>query len=88
MIVSAAVCIPGYEDWKPEGYTFEEIVVSLREATKVLQGLSTNGSAKWIGVFHDWGCNRQHTSQPLVRRKQRTSTTRWRQLDIFQISIF
>ena len=54
------VCMPGYdvhhEDWKPEGYTFDEIVVSLREATKVLTGLSTNGTAKLIGVFHDWGC--------------------------------
>jgi pimeloyl-ACP methyl ester carboxylesterase len=52
-------CMPGYDthhgNFKASGYTFDEIVASLREATKSLRGLSTNPKAKLTGVFHDWG---------------------------------
>lgn len=51
--------MPGYDtydnDFKAEGYTFDETVASLREATKSLRALSTNPRAKLTGVFHDWG---------------------------------
>ena len=51
-------CMPGYDthdNLKPQGYTFDEVVASLREATKTLRALSTNTSAQLTGIFHDWG---------------------------------
>jgi len=52
-------CLPGYDNhhdnFKKDGYTFDEIVASLREATKILRNLATNNSCQLTGVFHDWG---------------------------------
>lgn len=57
------MCLPGYEDrqdkpWeshKPQGYSFKEMVIALREAVKVLHAESTDKCAKLTGIFHDWG---------------------------------
>jgi len=59
------MCLPGYDDrpedgvaWqshKPEGYTFDEWCNAVRDAAKVLRQESTNGNAKFTGIFHDWG---------------------------------
>lgn len=58
-MLCGVTCMPGYDthhgDFKAEGYTFDETVASLREATKTLRALSTNPKAKLTGVFHDWG---------------------------------
>jgi pimeloyl-ACP methyl ester carboxylesterase len=57
-------CLPGYDDRddhpytanKPDGYTFEEWIVAIRESAKCLKAESTfQGTAKLTGVFHDWG---------------------------------
>jgi pimeloyl-ACP methyl ester carboxylesterase len=57
-------CLPGfdyYEDtfekhnYNIDGYTFENWVTALRDASKTLLEYSTNEQAEYVGVFHDWG---------------------------------
>jgi pimeloyl-ACP methyl ester carboxylesterase len=50
-------CLAGYDKggWR-EGYTFEDWVVCLKEAVKILRRQSTVSNAKFTGIFHDWGC--------------------------------
>ena len=57
-------CLIGYDDYperpyssfKPEGYTFDEMTLSLRAAAKALKVYySTNPSAQFVTIFHDWG---------------------------------
>mmetsp|Transcript_16352 Transcript_16352/g.40995 ORF Transcript_16352/g.40995 Transcript_16352/m.40995 type:complete len:358 (-) Transcript_16352:153-1226(-) len=64
-IFVGVMCIPGFDDrveapWtthNPDGYTFDEMVLSVREAAKILRNSSTcNEKAEFIGIFHDWGC--------------------------------
>jgi pimeloyl-ACP methyl ester carboxylesterase len=56
-------CLPGYDRHVPwtqypvGGYSFEEMVSALREATKTLMNHSSEASGvKLYGIFHDWGC--------------------------------
>jgi pimeloyl-ACP methyl ester carboxylesterase len=57
------MCLPGFDDreeapWtthKPDGYTFDEMTMAVREAAKVLRAASTHGSPEFTGIFHDWG---------------------------------
>lgn len=57
------MCLPGYDDRKDkpwekhssEGFTFNEMVTSMREAVKVLRSESTYSNVKLTGIFHDWG---------------------------------
>jgi len=67
--LAGVTCLPGYDDRedrpylanKEAGYSFDEMVGSMREAVKVLRKESTFGGgdgvdrAKLIGIFHDWG---------------------------------
>lgn len=60
-------CLPGYDDrpedgrpytsHNPDGYSFQEMAHSLRDAAKILKKESSRagGDAKIIGIFHDWG---------------------------------
>jgi pimeloyl-ACP methyl ester carboxylesterase len=57
-------CLIGYDDYpkrpytsyRPEGYSFDEMTVSLRAAAKALKVYSSsNPGANFITVFHDWG---------------------------------
>lgn len=59
-MLCGVTCLPGYdthhENFKANGYTFDEAVASLREACKMLRTVvSTNPKAALTGVFHDWG---------------------------------
>jgi len=50
-------CLPGFDKIRyKEGYTFQEWVYSLREATKVLRAHSRRRTAKLTFIFHDWAC--------------------------------
>lgn len=58
------MCIPGYDDradapWtthNEDGYTFDEMVLSVREAAKILRESSTcKEKAEFTSIFHDWG---------------------------------
>lgn len=58
------MCLPGYDDradapWTThnlDGYTFDEMVLSVREAAKLLRENSTcKEKAEFTGIFHDWG---------------------------------
>lgn len=57
-------CLVGYDDYperpytsyKQEGYTFDEMISSLRSAAKALKVYySTNPSAQFVTILHDWG---------------------------------
>jgi pimeloyl-ACP methyl ester carboxylesterase len=63
-IVCGVTCLPGYDTHHSNfksGYTFDEMVVSLQSACKVLLSTVTEKSLKddvrmeLTGVFHDWG---------------------------------
>ena len=49
-------CLPGYDKigWK-DGYSFQEWVSCMREAAKLLRSRSTTPTAKFTGIYHDWG---------------------------------
>lgn len=57
-------CLIGYDDYserpytsyKQQGYTFDEMTLSLRAAAKALkEDYSTNPIAQFVTIFHDWG---------------------------------
>mmetsp|Transcript_90 Transcript_90/g.165 ORF Transcript_90/g.165 Transcript_90/m.165 type:complete len:339 (+) Transcript_90:40-1056(+) len=57
------MCLPGFDDreekpWtthKYDGYTFDDMVISVRGAVKALRAASTHEDSKLTGIFHDWG---------------------------------
>ena len=57
------MCLPGFDDrkekpWrthKKDGYSFDEMAISVRGAVKALRGASTCKDAKFTSIFHDWG---------------------------------
>jgi pimeloyl-ACP methyl ester carboxylesterase len=67
-IICGVTCLPGYDthhdNFKVEGYTFDEMAVSLQSACKVLLSTITehysttnevNVKIQLTGIFHDWG---------------------------------
>ena len=62
-VLVGVMCLPGYEDteespWtshKPDGYSFDEMTQTVREASKALRAASTHESPELTGIFHDWG---------------------------------
>lgn len=63
-ILVGVMCLPGYQrnvgkktwrDFKKNGYTFDEIVICIKEAVKTLKRHSKTSRASLTGIFHDWG---------------------------------
>lgn len=63
-ILVGVMCLPGYQckvggktwrDYKRSGYTFDEIVVCIREAVTALKAQCKTENPRLTGVFHDWG---------------------------------
>jgi hypothetical protein len=66
-LICGVTCLPGYDIHHnnfQKGYTFDEMVVALREACNMLVSHVTEAKAKMTlpaditltGIFHDWGC--------------------------------
>jgi pimeloyl-ACP methyl ester carboxylesterase len=64
-IICGVTCLPGYDihytNFKKEGYSFDEMVLSLKAACKVFVSLVLETASvqqsdiELTGVFHDWG---------------------------------
>lgn len=87
-ILCGVTCQPGYDctaqsNFKPTGYTFDEMVDAKREACKILkERVSTNPKATLTGVFHDWG---SITGAMLVNRMNTESPNYFRDVVYFDV---
>lgn len=51
-------CLPGYSAEHPaavDGYSFDDMIATIRESVKILRRESTHPEAQLIGIFHDMG---------------------------------
>jgi pimeloyl-ACP methyl ester carboxylesterase len=86
-IICGVTCLPGYDvhhdNFKKEGYSFDEMVLSLKAACKLLVSLVLESTSLQLsdieltGIFHDWG---SYVGAMLVNRMNLESPQFFRQV--------